>query len=414
MSVAPAIPLAGSERLAVALISALEGPAGFGARLQQFGTHFRLLPPRLGRSQALDAAVKCFMCSYSAITVRQPRSQQLELAQYGTAISTLRQELASCEPNGLFSTPSETLCASLLLAQYEVFQPTGAHSYVQLAGGVSAIFKACGPSRVISSEFELAIFNTQYPTIITQCMLNGQPCFLSEPDWEYAMRRSCGNVDPTPMQGEMWIALSKIPGVLANVKALGEPSFLSSATPLYAQLLSQTYKIRASIVAHSDTVTRNLSTPGVFAACPAVYRGPHPVPTFDPKTKLHSLQPNRFIKQATLYHACVIYINTVLQNLLPTQNPALSLQTSQSAAYIWSTLDFALAIRPLGAFYMSFAGPLCYGVLTDPEDKEVLLQGMQNIFGDKWAFGYTHLALQELFHAFVKGGWREEVKKAMG
>ncbi|OQU99850.1 Fungal Zn2-Cys6 binuclear cluster domain-containing protein [Cladophialophora immunda] len=301
--VATVVPLTQSERLATTLISALEIPSAFGARLQQMGFHFGKLPPRLGRSRALDAAVNCFLYSFTAVSMGRPRNQSLELARYCTAISCLRQELAQYDGDGLLSTPSETLCASLLLAQYEILKPGPAYSFVTLSGGVSAILRGCGPSRAQSSEFEAAIFMSQYPTIITQCMLRGEDCFLSGREWANAMRRTGGADSESPVTAELWTILANLPGVLVRARELSPPSPSAASSPLYAELLSQIYKIRASIVVQSETVTRNLSTPGVHATYPRAYRGPIPAPGFHPESKLESLQPSRYIKQATFYHA---------------------------------------------------------------------------------------------------------------
>ncbi|OAP64034.1 hypothetical protein AYL99_00006 [Fonsecaea erecta] len=404
------MPLTESEKLAVSLISALDGPAQFGQRLQHMGSHFRQLPVRLGRSRALDAAVSCFMYSFTAASGGLPRDQSLELARYCTAIATLRQEMSCSNLDGSLSTSSETLCASLLLAQYEILKPGPTYSYIQLAGGVSAILKGSGPSRVTSSEFELAIFTTQYPTIITQSMLRGEECFLNDPQWMDAMRRSNGH--ESPIVSELWTALARVPDLFVQANALGGVPPSCGSSPLYAGILSQIYDIRSAIVAYSDAITRNLSTPGVFATFPAAYRGPHPVPEFHPQTDLESLQANCSIQQATFYYACVIYINAVLQNFLVAHNPALSPQTSQAATSILSTLEFSATTRPFGSFFMTFAGPLCYGVLSDPLDKEVLVQGMNTIF-DEVGISWTHFSLQEIFYALTRGGWSGKMRSIL-
>ncbi|KIW86961.1 uncharacterized protein Z519_12426 [Cladophialophora bantiana CBS 173.52] len=404
---APVIPLTQSERLAATLITVLERPSGFGARLQQIGSYFGQLPPRLGCSVALDAAVNCLLYSFTAVSVGEPRNNSLELVCYCTAISALRRELAQYDDNGLLSTPSETLCASLLLAQYEILKPGPAYTFVTLSGGVSAILRGCGPGRVQSSQFEVAIFMTQYPTIITQCMLRGEDCFLSGPEWANTMRRTWNGYESS-ITAELWTALARLPGLQVRARAIDRATPSSSSSNLDAELLSQIYNIRASIVFRSDAVTHNLSTPSVYATYPRAYRGLLPVRDFRPETKLESLQPARYIKQATFYHTCTILVNTVLQSLLSAPNPAISLQTSQSATYILETLDFAKTTKPFGAFYMTFAGPLCYGVLADSMQKEMLLAGMKRIFDDA-GIVWTHLSMQGVFAALTKGGWRNEV-----
>jgi hypothetical protein len=306
-----------------------------------------------------------------AIGARHAQAQSAELARYGIAISTLRREISASDPDSLVGTPSETLCASLLLAQYEVLRLEASHSYVQLSGGVSTILQGCGPSRATASEFELAIFTSQYPAIVTQCLLQGTPCFLNDTAWANAMR--CNNGHESIMVVELWIALARIPDAMTAAQTQGAQVRITDC--------AQLHRIRAAIVAHSEDVSRSLSTMAVHHLYPRAYQGDRLAP--NRKTVFSNSDPdlpNRSIKQATFYHACVILINTILQSFLRSSNPALALQTSQSSRYILDCLDFAITTAPFGAFYMTFAGPLCYGVIKDIPEREVLIQSMQIMF----------------------------------
>jgi hypothetical protein len=354
--------------------------------------HCVVLPQRLGRSHALDATVNCFLHSFAALSADRNRDSSFELSRYCNAISALRDELKTCP----HSTDSETLCASLLLAQYEVLKPKDVcYSYVTLAGGVSAILKVCGPDRVTASEFEHAMFTAHYPTIIMHCLLRGEKCFLNDPQWLNAMRRA--SWEESPLISSLFCCLA----MLADAMVEARQGRNASPPTCNEVLKTQLYKIRAQIVVHSELVVRSLSSARIYALYPKAYLGPHPVAQVSSQPKSESLAPSRAIKQATFYNACVIYVNIVLQELLADPNPALSLQTAQSASFIMSAMDFAKTTRPFGSWYMSLCGPLCYGVLSDTE-KEICLRGMKDIF-DSLNVAYDHTTLQAIFDMLTKG-----------
>ncbi|KAK5255513.1 hypothetical protein LTR40_010855, partial [Exophiala xenobiotica] len=327
-SVPPSIPLNQAARLASALAEALDWPSEFGARLQQLGPHYRHLPCRLGHSKALDAAVHCVLTSYTLVSRGQQHMESVELASYGHAIKALREELslsvdAAGQPSRgagtttTTTTSSETLCAALIIAQYELLKPGRTRfSYVTLAGGVSAIFRAGGPGRVVGSDFEIAIFSSQYPTIITQALLRGQECFLASPDWTNVMRR--GDPSEDPIITDNWVAITQLPGLLRRIRSIttatttaNSDECIDTASPLYPSILRDAYALRREIVKHNDSITRRLSHPGVYHVCPAVYKWPNPPsssttqrpPEWTPATKPEALLPKRIVKQCGMYHA---------------------------------------------------------------------------------------------------------------
>ncbi|KAJ9618575.1 hypothetical protein H2204_012994 [Knufia peltigerae] len=396
----PTVPLSQAARLAASLAEALDWPSEFGHRLQQMGAHYRHLPYRLGHSKALDAAVTCVLASYNLVSHGLPHDESVELANYGVAIRALREELSLADHPA--TTSSETLCAALIIAQYELLKPgQSSYSYVTLAGGVSAIFRGSGPGR-IQSDFELAIFSSQYPAIITQALLRGEDCFLGDPDWAGVMRR--GVPSDTPVLTESWTAIARLPNLLIRMRSImsSEPGICDTSSPLYPSILRDAYALRKEIVKHSDTVTRLLSHPGVHEVCANVYKGPLP-PTqeWNPTTKNESLFPHRIVKQTSMYHAWVITVNVVLSRLLPDENAALTLQTAQAARHIMATLDFVSATKPFGAMYMTYAGPMVYGV-SGASERMTLLEKMTDLFRH-FRMHFDHASMMTVFEA-VTGG----------
>ncbi len=417
-SVPASVPLSQGARLAAALAAALDWPSEFGARLQQLGPHYRHLPCRLGHSKALDAAVNCVLTSYTLVSRGQQHRESVELASYGKAIKALREELSSVDQPT--ATTSETLCAALIIAQYELLKPGQTKfSYVTLAGGVSAIFQSGGPGR-IQSDFEIAIFSSQYPTIITQALLRGQECFLSSPDWTAVMRR--GDPSEDPIITDNWVTITQLPGLLRRLRSITTTTITTitpttdnsqcvsqllcdTSSPLYPSILRDAYALRRDIVKHNDDITRRLSHPGVYHVCPAVYKGPIPPQPWTPSSKLESLTPKRIVKQSAMYHAWVITANVVLSRILmPVENAALTLQTAQSAQYIMSTLDFVSnETKPFGGMYMTYAGPLAYGVLEKrPADRQLLLDKLNDLFRP-FGLQFDHARMMTVFEA-VTGG----------
>jgi hypothetical protein len=386
------IPLADNERLAFNLTLALEQPSKPGYRIQQMGPHFRFLPSRLGCNDALDAALDCFLCSYNTVLADRSRDTSAELSRYSRAIGAIRRKFdnthASC-------VNSETLCAALLLAQYEILRPSHeASDYVALAGGVSAVFEACGPDRVMASDFEHAIFASMYPTILTQFISRGEKCYLNVGHWVKIMRKESPNL--SSLTSSLWSNLSLIADALVETRTATWSWSARDQSSLVKRLCS----IRIGILAKAEEVKRSLCHPDVFNICPEIYRGPLPASMIESQSRSDSLVADRIIKQATFFHSAVIQVNVSLQSLMQSPSPALERQISESADFVLATMNFAETQKPFGAWYMSFIGPLCYGGLSDQADKEVCLLGMRAIFDDQ-SEDWTHESLQDTFEAFT-------------
>ena len=68
---------------------------------------------------------------------------------------------------------------------------------------------------------------------------------------------------------------------------------------------------------------------------------------------------------------------------------------------ILSTVEFALSnASPFGAMYMTFAGPMAYG-MCGPDERSFLLVRMNELFGHYW--NQTKMSITVVFEA-VTGG----------
>ena len=152
------VPMSLPARLSASLLHALYSGDPWGLRLQDFGLYFVDLPHRLGQNRALDAAVDTFLHSYQCMQRGEKIPRPSELVRYGNAIRLLREVMSTPDQ----ATTPDTLCAALLLYQYEVMkrQP-GTLSIITLAGGVSVMLEAWGPTR-IKSRFEYCLFMSHF------------------------------------------------------------------------------------------------------------------------------------------------------------------------------------------------------------------------------------------------------------
>ncbi|KAM0260402.1 hypothetical protein ACHAQJ_002804 [Trichoderma viride] len=181
----PPVPKAPSlsrgEKLASALAASFEIPPD-GYRLHHLGRYMTEIPCRLGHNPALDIAVECLLQSHTqlleAIQFSQPSSQPSP--EYMRALQTLQNVIA----DPVLGTSAETVCATMLMAYYEMMAPERrSHQYIAHAGGASKLISVRGPRRV-RTNFEYNLFRTQRGRIVLEALLRGEHCFLLTGGWQ--------------------------------------------------------------------------------------------------------------------------------------------------------------------------------------------------------------------------------------
>jgi hypothetical protein len=112
--------LSRGEKLASALAASFKSPP-YGYQLHHLGRYITEIPRRLGHNAALDIAVECLLQSHTqllqAIQSSQPSSQPSP--EYMRALQTLQHVIA----DPVLGTSTETVCATMLMAHYEVRRP---------------------------------------------------------------------------------------------------------------------------------------------------------------------------------------------------------------------------------------------------------------------------------------------------
>lgn len=124
MGSSPLVPKAPSlsrgERLASALTASFKTPPD-GYRLHHLGRYMAEIPCRLGHNPALDIAVECLLQSHTQLleSYQSCQTDTQPSPEYMRAIQTLQDVIA----DPVLGTSAETLCATMLMAYYEV-RPT--------------------------------------------------------------------------------------------------------------------------------------------------------------------------------------------------------------------------------------------------------------------------------------------------
>ncbi|KAL7932061.1 hypothetical protein V8C35DRAFT_102054 [Trichoderma chlorosporum] len=170
-----------AEKLASALIASFEAPPA-GYRLHHLGRFMTEIPCRLGHNPALDIAVECLLqCHTQLLEAGQfPEPVNQPSPEYMRALHTLQNVIA----DPVLGTSAETVCATMLMAYYEMMAPERrAHQYIAHAGGASKLISIRGPGRV-RTTFEYHLFRTQRGRIVLEALLQGEHCFLLTGGWQ--------------------------------------------------------------------------------------------------------------------------------------------------------------------------------------------------------------------------------------
>lgn len=105
-----------SESLAAELVRRLGDIENVGFQLQCLGIFIPFLPSHIGHNRALDAAIRCLLQSHSSLLYNRKSPYTESLESYNKAVTLIRRDL---HDKGT-KTPSETVCAALVLSFYEV------------------------------------------------------------------------------------------------------------------------------------------------------------------------------------------------------------------------------------------------------------------------------------------------------
>lgn len=216
-----------NSSLLVQLIDHLDDKKPQGLTINNLGSFFPFIPPRLGHSRALDDAVHCICTAYSALLCSNGSVIGQDRRKYYQALRSLR--LACQDKNEVLS--SNVLCAAVLLSWYEVSYAKTSHlhkqttkqtqiladnlddSWITHVGGCATLVQLRGPD-LHKSGFDHALLKAEEGSITIDSFLKHRPCFLDTPPW-----RSIVNT-PTKLSAVRSSAISPVNATLARLSTL--------------------------------------------------------------------------------------------------------------------------------------------------------------------------------------------------
>ncbi|PQE31973.1 C6 zinc finger domain protein [Rutstroemia sp. NJR-2017a WRK4] len=186
-------------------------------RTQKQWSFLSYLPSRYGHIQCLSDAADCVVARARQIISPQENWEPMVLGYYIKALESLQKALDS--PKQRFKP--EVLCATEILALYELLEPTGETAWIRHAAGAARLIQLRGPSHY-TSEFEQALFLGHTGPIMTEALLNGERCFLEQPAWQKLFRSIIAPNDTSMSdRSELVIVLimlkSNIPGTFCDI-----------------------------------------------------------------------------------------------------------------------------------------------------------------------------------------------------
>ncbi|KAE9374670.1 hypothetical protein N431DRAFT_372476 [Stipitochalara longipes BDJ] len=155
-----------------------------GVLLCRQKSYFSFIPSHFGHTLALDDAFRCLITSaHSKLVPCHSSRRETILSNYSKALHSLQTAVKDSKTR--YST--EVLCATAILAIFELLNsPNGMH-WSQHIAGASRLIQLRGPSS-FSSEFDKCLFvSLSYP-ICAQSLLNNEYCFLDDPTWTEVMK----------------------------------------------------------------------------------------------------------------------------------------------------------------------------------------------------------------------------------
>ena len=148
------------------------------AALPNHGRWLARLPPLTGSNKLLDSAVRAVALAHLGL-VHGLKSFLIEARPlYGKALHLLSLALG----NSTEALSAETLGATILLSLYEIFASNSSKSWLQHAGGASALIRIRGPARH-RYGFHRELYLAYRHTLVTEACRSRVHCFLEEPEW---------------------------------------------------------------------------------------------------------------------------------------------------------------------------------------------------------------------------------------
>nr|POE75455.1 uncharacterized protein CFP56_53567 [Quercus suber] len=220
----------GIGRDAARMLSTL--PEGLNGLLsRQFWSFLEHVPSRYGQDEAIRYATDCVLAK--AITLLVPNTKNLYLPQsrvlYGKALQSVQKAIGDDVRCG----DADVLCATQLLSLYELLDFDRGGAFSQHVAGTARLIKHRTPSRY-QSEYEKALFACHVGSILSECLLRDEHCFLEDSAWMSVYRSLTIDQDSLTDRSALCIdcraAMIPLPGIWYDVTTVvNSDAFLEAA-----------------------------------------------------------------------------------------------------------------------------------------------------------------------------------------
>lgn len=202
-------------------------------RAHQRWSYLAFLPSRYENVPCLRDATNCVTARARYIIHPKENWEAAVISFYVKALDSLQKAL-DC-PKTRFQP--EVLCATEILALYELLDPSGEKAWIRHAAGAAKLIQLRGPKNY-NTEFEKALFINQTFAITTECLLKGERCFIEQKPWQHVMqtviKEDCGISDRSEIVVKLLMLKSFVPGLNVDVCNIifgdmtPEPEFIES------------------------------------------------------------------------------------------------------------------------------------------------------------------------------------------
>ncbi|KAL7919849.1 hypothetical protein ACQKWADRAFT_300226 [Trichoderma austrokoningii] len=375
-----------AEKLASALAASFRAPLD-GYRLHHLGRYMTEIPCRLGHNPALDIAVECLLQSHTQLleTNQNCQTDPQPSSEYMKAIQSLQNVIA----DPVLGTSAETVCATMLMAHYEMIIPERrSHQYVAHAGGASKLISVRGPESV-RTNFEYSLFRTQQGRIVFDALLRGEHCFLVTGKWQDIRPGKRDSIKFSSVD-YLFESIYRIPSLVkyvvdwkSGVSELDKDEIID-----YARNLQQELRAASPPSTESEDVEDNL---GFEERQSSPLDGDFP------------LSFHFYSRESAIYHAwrwmALLITDLCLANIAA--SPRLRLIIAETARRICMCYEYASLSSPLGAQFLQVPLIIAY-TTSDQKRKSWILQKINLLLGGL-CVTYTEEYLDRLSMMIMKG-----------
>ncbi|EXJ81462.1 hypothetical protein A1O3_07754 [Capronia epimyces CBS 606.96] len=331
-------PVSPAERLAGRVWDLLQNGSGTGFSPLYFGDYFQELPRFIGRSVCLDAAVECFLLTQQRLGTARSLDYRGQLQHYGRALKLLRHELGTLQ---VHNRRTETLAASVVLLASEVMDNSlSSHAHLPHVDGASALMRAYGPD-FFNSRFELQLFYSLIPIIVSRSLERNTECFVGAPSWLVLENKIPSEWVETRIEARILHTYTKIPTFLQAVRKWRNAAF----TDIPGHVLIDLISLRQHLLDLGEAITDFIQTSGLMAELPCISRPPGP-------STYYLFKDIHLAEGISIYFRMVILVTRGLSQLQLSQ-PADREWSRLASAQLCMSVEHERVQAPSGALFTS-------------------------------------------------------------